>query len=170
MRVKELVDALKEAFREDTPTFPGLVLLYASMDFISSLARPIEKADTSRSVFKNWVRTYMLPNSKLACNENDIYAARCGIVHTLSLSSLDSREGNAREISYINREDGVKRLQDFCDAKGHNVVVVSVYEYTHAFFEGIRRFLEAMTKDKTLRETVFHHMSSVASVISFRAP
>jgi hypothetical protein len=169
MRVQELVEALKYAFREDIPTFPGLVLLYASMDFISSLSRPIGQADTTRSVFKNWVRTYMLPDSKLACNEDDIYAARCGLVHTLSLSSLASREGNAREISYINREDGVKRLQELCDKKGHNVIVVSVYEYTHAFFEGIRRFLEAITKNTTLCDTVFHHMSGVASSISFTA-
>jgi hypothetical protein len=164
--VRELVDALKQAFAKDIPTFSGLVLLYASMDIISSLSRPIDQ-DTTRSVFKNWVNTYMLRDAGLGCNADDIYAARCGILHTLSLSSLASREGKAKQISYLNKGDGVKRLQEWCDAKGRDVVVVSIYTYTHAFYQGIYRFTEAITADATLRAIVFHHLRNVASMISF---
>lgn len=165
--VRGLVEALTQAFAKDIPTFPGLVLLYASMDIISSLSRPIGQPDTTRTVFKNWVNTYMLPDSDLGCSADDIYAARCGILHTLSLSSLASREGKAKQICYINKQDGVKRMQDWSDSKGHEVIFVSIYTYAHAFYRGIHRFTEAIAKDGKLRGSVFHHLGTVASMVSF---
>jgi hypothetical protein len=165
--VFELVEALKKVFAKDTPNFPGLVLLYASIDIISSLSRPINLEDTTRPVFKNWVTTYMLSDSGLKCSAADIYAARCGILHTLSLSSQLSRDGHAKQISYLNKQSGVDRLQKICDSKGHNVVVVSIYNYTHAFYNGILRFTENLKTDAELRARVFHHVGSVAAQISF---
>src|ERR1700730_17509716 len=89
----ELVKALKTIFPNDAPNYAGLVLLHSAIDIISSISRPVATVDTNNSIFKDWVNTYMLPNSKLKCNADDIYAARCGLLHTLSLSSRDSRLG-----------------------------------------------------------------------------
>jgi hypothetical protein len=165
--VVELVEALKKAFPQDNPNFAGLVLLYAAMDIISSLSRPIAEADTTRAVFKQWIDTYMLPDSGLKCNADDIYAARCGILHTLSLSSFASRIGKAKQISYLNKQSGVQRMQKLCDSKGHDVIVVWMYAYIHAFYRGIFRFTAAIRTDSDLRSRVFHHVENAAAMISF---
>jgi hypothetical protein len=165
--VRELVEALKKAFPQGDPNFSGLVLLYAAMDIISSLSRPINQADTTRAVFKQWIDTYMLRDSGLNCSSEDIYAARCGILHTLSLSSLSSRIGNAKEIGYLNKENGVERMQQWCDSKGHNVIVVWMNGYLRAFYTAITRFVDAIQTDSDLRSRVFQHVGSVAGMISF---
>jgi hypothetical protein len=69
--VVDLVEALKKAFPNGDPNFAGLLLLYAAMDIISSLSRAIEQTDTTRTVFKQWIDTYMLPDSALRCSAED---------------------------------------------------------------------------------------------------
>ena len=163
----ELVDALKKIFPNGSPNYPGLVLLHSAIDIISSLSRPISSADTSGEIFKNWVNTYMLPDSSLNCSAADIWGARCGILHTLSLSSRGSRTKEAKPLSFLNKESGVARLQEICDRRGHDITIVAIPTYMRAFFKGILRFTEQIQIDENLRNRVFHHLKNVSLAISF---
>ena len=167
-RVQELVDALLHAFDEQRPPLPALLLMYATIDIVSALSRPVTDSDTSGHVFRKWVDAYMLPGSRLTCTSDDVWAARCGLLHTLSLSSRLSRTGKAKRICYISSEAGVQRMQQFTDSKGHNVVVVSLPTYVQAFRGGIYKFIEHMIRDEDLRTRVFHHMGDLAEEISFQ--
>jgi hypothetical protein len=167
-RALELVDAVKATFGPSRATFPALLLMYATIDILSALSRPRDHVETSGPVFQRWIGEYLLPDSGLNCTAEDIWAARCGLLHTLSLSSRLSRAGRAKPICYINRQDGVERMQQFCDGKGHDVVVVSLENYVAAFYQAVLRFTERISKDAELRERVFHHMGDVAEEITFR--
>jgi|ERR1700730_16918654 len=163
----ELVDALKKIFPNGAPNYAGLVLLHSAIDIISSLSRPISSADTSGEVFKSWVNAYMLPDSSLNCSAADIWGARCGILHTLSLSSRGSRTKKAKSLSFLNKQSGVARLQEICNRRGHDTVIVAIPTYRRAFFKGILRFTEQIQTDENLRNRVFHHLKNVSLGISF---
>src|SRR5665648_561516 len=79
---------------------PGLSLIYSGIDIMAWFNLPITQQDVTGKDFKKWTGKYLLPNSNLECNASDLWAARCGIVHTSSFKSKLSREGKAREIYY----------------------------------------------------------------------
>jgi len=167
--VEALQEALQQALRPDRSAFPALLLLYASMDIVASLSRPINHADTNNKIFKAWMDDYMLPGSGLPCSSEDIYAARCGILHTLSVASANSRSGAARRINYVDKFAEVPRLQALFKPGEENQLVVSLPEYFKAFYAGILHFTESIMKDEDLRTRVYHHIGAVALEITIAA-
>jgi hypothetical protein len=165
-----LLAAIKRAFDYDTrETTHGFVLLYATMDIVSSLSRPISQEDTSGKIFQTWVGEYMLKGSKLHCTAQDIWGARCGILHTMSLNSRQARKYGARQIAFVTPSDGVDRMQAKIDAKGtHNTIVVCLEDYIEAFFDAVSRFLQQVQSDAHLRERVLHHMSAFPEQLRFK--
>ncbi len=85
---------------------PSLTLIYSSMDAVSALTRPKTAAYTSRAIFESWVSTYMGGFlCATQCSAEDIYAARCGVVHTTTRRSRLSREkAGVRTFVYYWRE------------------------------------------------------------------
>jgi hypothetical protein len=164
--IRELIDALKDSFMKERD-FAALILFYGEMDFISSLSRPISQSDTNGEVFKAWIDRYMLPNSQLNCNSEDIWAARCGILHTLSISSRKSRRGIAKELGYVYKPDEIQKLQAIATSQGRDVKMISVPDYRRAFYEGVYLFLEQIKNNADLRATVTHHFASVAAIAYF---
>ena len=62
---------------------PALILIYSSIDSASWLSSDNEYHSV-RERFQNWVDTWMLKKYPLPCNATELYAARCGILHTLT--------------------------------------------------------------------------------------
>ena len=81
-------------------TLPALVMLYAAMDIFGSLSRPESEADTKGGYFKNWVNEYLLAKPAKLMAE-DLWAARCALLHTHTASSKLSRDGVARQLHYF---------------------------------------------------------------------
>jgi hypothetical protein len=79
---------------------PGLALMYATIDILASLERPADQEATGSKEFKRWIENYM-PLSALNVTSSDLWAARCGLLHTFTPSSDKSREGKARELHYV---------------------------------------------------------------------
>jgi hypothetical protein len=163
--IHELTAAVTDAFKANRPMFPGLILLYSSIDIISSLSRPINDQDTSGAIFKDWVDAYMLPNSGLSCTSQDVWAARCGILHTLSLESRLSRFGNARVITYVDRSSAVDDLRQRIDPAESRHVVVALRPFARAFFTGVISFSQGVSSNQMLQQTVYHHVRTLAAVV-----
>jgi len=166
--VHDLSRAVTEAFDVGRPPFPALILLYSSLDIVASLSRPISQEDTSGEVFKKWVDTHMLPDSGLTCSAQDVWAARCGILHTLSLQSRLSRCGSARVLTYVDRPNVVDEFQDRIDPTRSQYVVVALRPYAQAFLTAIIRFTQQVQADPELRRTVEHHVRNLAAQIDVR--
>src|ERR1035437_952786 len=81
-------------------TLPALVLLYSAIDVFASLVRPETEPDTNGGYFKKWAEDYMIGPSRLKIASDDLWGARCGLLHTHSPSSRDSRRGKARKLAY----------------------------------------------------------------------
>src|SRR6266702_6028978 len=85
---------------------PCLTLLYSGIDVMASLdALPNEANQAS---FVRWVDRYLSIND---CTPLDIYAARCGIVHTFAADSRLARDGKAKKIAYAWGTGKVEKLK-----------------------------------------------------------
>jgi hypothetical protein len=87
----ELVEAaqLCLANRRLVPTF---VLTCTGLDAAAALTAEDPKAGV-RTKFVWWVETYLLPRTPLKVTALDLYAARCGVLHTLTGTSDGSLTG-----------------------------------------------------------------------------
>jgi hypothetical protein len=152
----DLLHAVDDAFKREAP-LPAFILLYSSIDILSSLTRPIGSDDTSGLVFKNWVGKYMLSGSPLTCNEEDIWGARCGLLHTYTIQSRLSRQRVARELHYISDKGFANFLQQQVDPNAKDKVFVCLPDLISAFVDAIMRFTKDVKDDESLRAIVFAH-------------
>jgi len=164
----QLTTAVHEAFHPDRSPFPALILLYSSLDIISSLNRPTHQLDTGKKVFMDWVDDYMLCGSTQKCCSADVYAARCGIVHTLSLDSLLSRVGKARRISYVTDDTKVGLLQTRIDPTEQREIVVDFVTFGQSFINGAVAFTKDVDGGGEVRKRVFHHVRNLAGVLHLK--
>lgn len=120
---------------------PGLMILYASLDILAGLNRPEEKQESDSEDFKAWVNTYLLPDSCLNVTAEDLWAARCGLLHNYSPRSRPVIRGGAREIYYTWGPGRVEELEAAIEASRINAVVLHVDDILRAFQESFRRFV-----------------------------
>lgn len=143
-----LLTSIDSCFK-DKHILPGLILLYAHIDIVASLNRPSSKEEGTRKDFKDWVNEYLLPDSNLNCSADDLYAARCGLVHAYMAEARDTRSGAAKQIFYAwGTADGTV-LQEHIEKKGlqSQAVIVHVHDLLEALCTGLDRFMESLTQD-----------------------
>ena len=63
---------------------PALVLIYSGIDIMALLARPEAKPNVTREDFIAWCERYLTAAGFQECSAIELYATRCGIVHTYS--------------------------------------------------------------------------------------
>jgi len=158
--VAELTLAVGEAFQRPR-LLPAFLLLYVSIDVISSLTRPIAQSDTSGDIFKKWVDDYMLPSAGLLCRSEDIWAARCGFLHTLSVESKLSRGGHARELQYVDQKESAATIQKRLDPSAQKYVIIYLKDYVAAFLSALDKFSKQVESDLTLQAVVYHHVEKL---------
>jgi hypothetical protein len=88
---------------------PALILSYSGIDAAAWVNS--EKASVDRTAFMDWVRVYLLRAKALPCSAEDLYSARCGLLHNLSSDSNMTKTGAAREIWYAWKPAPLTPLQ-----------------------------------------------------------
>jgi len=136
---------------------PTLILIYSSIDILAWLNRPVTHPDVIRSDFIFWVDKYLLPGSNLNCSSLDLYAARCGIVHSYTAESKLSREGKAKQIWYAWGKADARGLENRIQhAKLDNIAVaVQVEELFNALKSGFASFITALDADPNHAKLVY---------------
>ncbi len=143
-------------------TLPALVMLYAAIDIIGSLLRPESETDTKGAYFKKWVNEYMLVQSNVRFSAEDLWGARCGLLHTHSPSSMLSRKGAARQLQYTRGPlpppmmQAIKRVEQ----EGKKIFV-DVDVLNQLFESGVRRFLDAIQRNSNLQKRVLRHSAKL---------
>jgi hypothetical protein len=158
----QLPDTIKELFEQGKPT-PTILLLYATIDIFASLGRPIDQEDTDPDIFKDWVDKYMLlPDSGLPCNAKDIYAARCGFLHTLTAESRLSRLRYARMVNYVAENiESPAAAQARNDPDCIENIFVGMTLFVNAFFNACSLFREKVCSDLDLQNRVYSHAAAL---------
>lgn len=133
---------------------PSLILVYSCIDALGWLAVP-DPAPTPQRTFTAWVDRWMLPASPLPCTSLDLYAARCGVLHTLTANSKLATQGKARTLVYTWGGASVAELQRKMDAHAPDKVCAVDID---ALWDGLRlgtaQFFEDAAADPDLSAVV----------------
>jgi hypothetical protein len=82
----------------------GLTLIYSGIDTFGLLVALPDVLDATGDTYKQWCERYILPRIKSVEGDPvtsvDLWAARCGILHTSTPLSRLEREGRAHQIWY----------------------------------------------------------------------
>lgn len=133
----------------------GLVVLYSAIDTLAWVNLP--SGDVTRTVFKDWVDRYMLSTYPLPCTAEELYAARCALLHSHSAESKSSREGNARQIFYYGKDRSKEWIDSIVDGQT-NVVVVRALDIKLSFGAGVQAFAMEVLTDISRAEQVRDRM------------
>src|SRR5271157_5053173 len=135
---------------EQNLLMPALILIYSAIDSISWAA------SENRSVrirFLTWVNKWMLKKYPLPCTAIELYAARCGIIHTLTPNSDLSENEGVRRISYAWSTAKQKDLEEAINLlKYPGIVGVHINDLSFSFRNGLYDFIDALEKDKKRKE------------------
>jgi hypothetical protein len=134
----------------------SLTLIYSAIDAVSALTRPIKAADTDKAIFEAWVKAYMAAFlTATNCSAEDVYAARCGLVHTTTRGSRLSRsKAGVRTFVYYWRHGP---RPDSAVAPAHGALQVCVEDLRDAFVSGLAQFGQARALSTNLAARVAHH-------------
>jgi hypothetical protein len=109
--------------------------------------------------------------SSLNVTSDDLWGARCGLLHTFTPSSDKSRAGIARQLKYIRGDkDFVSFAQKQIDPNCSIQVVVDVDSLVEAFHKGIMAFVQELMKNQQKRVLVFEHSKKLFVHISYPNP
>ena len=153
MNKEALFDSIENHFKaidlciENHCRMPALILIYAGVDIFASLSRPDNKDKATRQDYIDWCEKYISPKSNLSCTGLDLYAARCGIVHTYTMESQLSEEGKARELIYAWGDRKPEDLQAVLDKVEFTQRVIHIETLSRSFREGVADFLSELEND-----------------------
>lgn len=132
---------------------PALVLIYTAIDSVSWIASedPNELVGTR---FKNWINTWMLKKGKLKCTAEELYAARCGVLHSLTPNSDLSEKKGVRKIAYAWGKAKHDELEESISALSMSDTIVSIHleSLFWAFREGFADYLDHVFSSEKERE------------------
>lgn len=133
-----------------------LTLVYASIDALAALTRASREDRTTRRVFLAWVEKYLLPEftiRHLELTALDLYAARCGVVHTYGPSSDLARAGQAKLLIYKWRH--IHRPDDpLLAERAREATVIEIDDIVDGLDRAVLRFEAEIASDNDLRSRV----------------
>jgi hypothetical protein len=138
------MDALEDCLKSGR-IISCLCLLYSLIDVTASLER--RPPEGTKAAFVRWVEENMLKRQPLSCSALELYAARCGVLHTFTPDSDLSRDGLARTIVYAW---GNARAEDLAEAGrrlGRNDVAIHIADLLACFRAGLDAYLEGVVHD-----------------------
>jgi hypothetical protein len=116
----------------------AVILIYAGIDAMTFLNMPGNQEDVERRDFIEWVDKYIKFPCKEQLTGKDLYGSRCGMLHNYSAFSRMSRNGECRNIGYM--DNSVPEIR-FNPEVSTSLVLVSIKALAKAFFEGLDKFL-----------------------------
>lgn len=144
----------------------ALVLLYSGIDSVSWLASNEEYS--TRTTFIDWVEKYLLKAKQLPCTSLDLYAARCGLLHTFTPDSRLSATGEARRLCYAWGNSRTQDLQRTINwVSGHErLVAVHISDLYEAWRLGVKLFVEEIDSDSNRKQAVYEKADKFFSDLS----
>ena len=127
----------------------AIILILSAIDAMAYLSMPEGQEDVTKADFINWADHYIrFPGDEQLTGE-ELYGARCGMLHSYSVSSRMSREGKCRMIGYV---DGSNPPILFRPAVSKELVLVSLPAFKTALFQGMDQFLIDIYKNPTSKK------------------
>jgi len=144
-----------------------LILIYCGIDAMSYLDMPTNRAEVHADDFIQWVERYLSPNLKNKATQvtgEELYSARCAVVHTYSVESRKTKSGSARAIGYTIG-GGQSIVWDATVAP--DLVLLRLETLRDAFFTAIDRFLIEGYADKQKQPILETRLRNLLNTIPY---
>lgn len=133
---------------------PALVLIYCGIDVLANLSRPAASAKVARSDFVDWAERHMNCKDALKVSGLDLYAARCGILHTYTMDSQLGAVGRAKPILYVWGNKTPDEPMQLLQGLNRPEVMIKIETLFSTFIDGIDSFSRTMDSDPKLASLV----------------
>jgi len=147
--LKSHVEQFLTAAREQHAAYrilPALALVYTIIDVLGSLER---KEEGTRKAFVRWVDAHLLPDERLPCTALDLYAARCGILHSLTPDADLVTQGEARRLAYAWGKGSAADLREIARRlKRKEVIAIHVGDFIEAVATAFTKYIEELAADE----------------------
>ena len=145
-----------------------LILLYCGIDAMSYLDMPRDQAEVHANDFIQWAERYLSPNLKSQATQltgEELYSARCAVVHTYTVESRKTKSGSTRAIAYVIGGDQPIAW----DVKvAPNLVLLRLETLRDAFFIAIDRFLTEGYADKHKQPILDARLKKLLNTIPYK--
>jgi hypothetical protein len=122
-----------------------LVVAYSTIDTVGLLNAPLAQLSASSSSFKEWCRRYILVGDRFGFSAEELWAARCAVLHTFTSRSDLSRSGKVRELQYICGPKESEQIAVFMRVtskiQGGRHVPVHLDDFCEALIRGLEAFV-----------------------------
>jgi hypothetical protein len=133
----------------------ALILTYAGMDMMATLAMPSGQAEVQPLDFINWAKKYVDLKSKEKVTGVELYGARCGVVHNYGVKSRKTVNKQARMLGYTgDDQEGKSSSVVYAPNVSKDLVLVNIGSLVEAFFTGIDKFLIDQFSDPRSRPLI----------------
>jgi hypothetical protein len=146
-----LLESIEDCLQR-TRILPCLTLVYAGIDVIASLEK--RDGERTKAAFVRWVDGYLLKAKPLPCTALDLYAARCGVLHTFTGESDLLRKGKVRRILYAWGTAEAADLTEASRGIGRLDVAIHVRDLIDAFRTGLADYLDDVSKHPARQRTL----------------
>jgi hypothetical protein len=123
----------------------ALVIIYSVIDTMAWANKTM--GDVQRSDFIDWVDIYMRPELTLGCTPQDLYGARCALLHSGTTESAMSRNGKAVMLWYVSGKAEKPVLDRLIAKVGVVAKSISFEDLLKAFTDGAARFSWELDSD-----------------------
>jgi len=145
---------------------PALMLLYCGIDCVAGLERDEPEDESTREDFLKWVEQYLLTRYEEDVSALELYAARCGWVHSYTSKSRLVKRGEAREINYsFGERDYGNDLEDSVRERSQ-LAFIHFRKLCNAFHEGVDAWLAKVFSDAAHKERVLKNAELLLHEIS----
>jgi len=156
--IHELIKAIDTCFK-GKESLSGLILLYSLIDIMAWLSRDQHDADSTKSDFIRWVEEFLLPGSSLPCTAEELYSARCSIIHSYApeWGTSMSYQGEVKKIYYVwgkARKDTLEGHVNISSEKKDENIVLHLDDLINALKIAIQRFNDSLTYNRALFELI----------------
>jgi hypothetical protein len=147
VQLEQLKDSIK-LLLENGLVIPTLIMQYSAIEIVGWLDNDNPKAKTSE-IFINWAKKYLVTDNRVPCSAEDLYGARCGLVHTMTPKSNMSKKKQARQIGYAYGQAKSVKLRNLHDAQGKSgeATAINIEALYSAWMDGKARWQREVMAD-----------------------
>lgn len=154
MHLINLNEAIEKCL-EAKLVLPAIILIYAGIDVVASLEKKIDEKQGES--FKNWVDKYLLAANKINCTSEEIWSARCGILHTLTPESNFTKTGQARRIYYAWGNASLAEMSELMANKNYDrndIIFLHVNDLSNGFKKAIIAWFKEIVENAERRKMI----------------
>jgi len=136
----------------------AVTLMFAAIDALAALTRPITQGETDSETFRTWTNRFIDPATRLHCTAQDLWGARCGILHSYSPEAARAAQFGARRVFYQWRQGPAANAARALPA---NAIVLTVEDLYEVLVDAMNAYLHESVVDAELSQRLNVHLPSL---------